>query len=194
MEDNILKNSISDELIIQTSASIANKVGLSNLSLKIIAEELNIKSPSLYNHISSLEEIKQRLMVYGWKQMEEKMLDSAVGVSGYEALKNMCYAFYDYATNNKGVFTAMLWYNKYESVEKEKATTRLFNMIFKVMKPLDISDVNINHIIRTLRSFLEGFSLLVNNNSFGNPVSIKESFDLSLEIIMNGIKSLEGVK
>ena len=36
--------------------------------------------------------------------MEEKMIDSAVGVAGYEALKNMCYAFYDYATNNKGVF------------------------------------------------------------------------------------------
>ena len=188
------KNSINDELIVETSAGIANKIGLNNLSLKIIAEELNIKSPSLYNHINSLEEIKQRLMVYGWKQMEEKMLDSAIGVSGYEALKNMCYAFYDYAINNKGVFTAMLWYNKYESVDKEKATTKLFNMIFKVMKPLDISDDNINHIIRTLRSFLEGFSLLVNNNSFGNPVSIKESFDLSLEIIMNGIKSLEGVK
>ena len=53
---------------------------------------------------------------------------------------------------------------------------------------------NINHIIRTLRSFLEGFSLLVNNNAFGNPVSIKESFDLSLEIIINGIKTLEGTE
>lgn len=194
MGDNMSKNSISDELIIETSACIANKVGLDNLSLKIIAEELNIKSPSLYNHIRSLDEIKQRLMVYGWKQMEEKMLDSAVGVSGYEALKNMCYAFYDYATNNKGVFTAMLWYNKYENSQKENATIRLFSMLFKVMKSLDISDDNINHIIRTLRGFLEGFSLLVNNNAFGNPVSIKESFDLSLEIIMNGIKSLEGVK
>ncbi len=188
------KNNISDELIVETSAAIANKVGLNNLSLKIIAEELKIKSPSLYNHISSLEEIRQRLMVYGWKQAEEKILDSAVGVSGYKALKNMCYAFYDYATDNKGVFTAMLWYNKYETIEKEKATAKLFNMIFKVMSPLDISDENINHIIRTLRSFLEGFSLLVNNNSFGNPVSIKDSFDLSLEIIINGIKSLEGVK
>ena len=188
------KNSVSDELIIEASADIANKIGLNSLSLKIIAEELNIKSPSLYNHISSLEEVKQRLMVYGWKQMEEKMLDAAIGVVGYEALKNMCYAFYDYAVNNKGVFTAMLWYNKYESMEKEKATTRLFNMIFKVMKPLNISDVNINHIIRTLRSFLEGFALLVNNNSFGNPVSIQESFDLSLEIIMKGIQSLERVK
>jgi len=188
------KNNISDELIIKTSARIANKVGLDNMSLKIIAEELNIKSPSLYNHIKNLDEIKQRLMVYGWKQMEEKMLNSAVGVAGYEALRNMCYAFYDYATNNKGVFNAMLWYNKYENTEKENATTRLFNMLFKVMKSLDISDDNINHIVRTLRGFLEGFSLLVNNNAFGNPISIKESFDLSLEIIMNGIKSLEGVK
>lgn len=188
------KNNINDELIIETSAHLANKVGLDNLSLKMIAEELNIKSPSLYNHISSLDEIKSQLMVYGWKQMEEKMIDAAVGVSGYDALKNMCNIFYDYATNNKGIFTAMLWYNKYESKKLENATTRLFNIVFKVMKPLNITDENINHIIRTLRGFLEGFSLLVNNNAFGNPISIKESFDLSLEIIMNGIKSLEGVK
>ncbi len=188
------KNSINNELIIETSACIVNKIGLENLSLKIIAEELNIKSPSLYNHISSLDEIKSRLMVYGWKHMEEKMLDSAIGVSGYEALRNMCYVFYDYATSNKGVFTAMLWYNKYENAEKEDATRKLFNMLFKVMKPLNISDDNINHIVRTLRSFLEGFSLLVNNNAFGNPISIKESFDVSLEIIMNGIRSLEGMK
>ncbi len=188
------KNNISKELIIETSALISNSVGLDNLSLKMIAEELNIKSPSLYNHISGLDDIKYQLMVYGWKQMEEKMIYSAIGVSGYKALSNMCNAFYEYTTNNRGVFTAMLWYNKYESEELENATTRLFNMVFKVMKPLNINDDNINHIIRTLRSFLEGFSLLVNNNAFGNPISIKESFDLSLEIIMNGIKSLEGEK
>ena len=70
--------------------------------------------------------------------------------------------------------------NKYESIEKENATRKLFEMIFKVMKTVNISDENINHIIRTLRSFLEGFSLLVNNNAFGNPVSIKESFSVSI--------------
>lgn len=62
------------------------------------------------------------------------------------------------------------------------------------MRSLNISDDNIDHIVRTLRGFLEGFSLLVNNNTFGNPISIKESFDLSLDIIMNGIKTLEGAK
>lgn len=188
------KNIISDELIIETAARLSNEVGLDNLSLKMIAEELNIKSPSLYNHISSLDEIKERLMLYGWKELGEKVIESAVGIAGYDALKNMCYAFYDYATNNKGVFTAMLWYNKFESEEKNEATTKLFGLLFRVLQPLNISDNNIEHIIRTLRGFLEGFVLLVNNNAFGNPISIKESFDLSLEIIINGIKSLEGVK
>ena len=188
------KNNISDELIIITSARLSNEVGLNNLSLKMIAEELNIKSPSLYNHISSLDDIKEKLMIYGWKELGEKATESAVGVAGYKALRNMCYAFYDYATNNKGVFTAMLWYNKFESEEKNEATTKLFSLLFRVLQPLNISDNNIEHIIRTLRGFLEGFALLVNNNAFGNPISIKESFDLSLDIIFNGMKSLEGVE
>ena len=51
------KNIISDELIIETAARLSNEVGLDNLSLKIIAEELNIKSPSLYNHISKKKDL-----------------------------------------------------------------------------------------------------------------------------------------
>lgn len=188
------KSNINKDLLIETSAALSNQFGLENLSLKMIAKELNIKSPSLYNHISSLGEIKILLMNYGWKQIEEQMLDSAVGVTGYDALKNMCHAFYKYAINNKGVFTAMLWYNKFENAENEKSTKKLFDMLFKIMQSLHISNRNINHAIRTLRSFLEGFSLLVNNHAFGNPISILESFDLSLEIIMNGIRSLEGVE
>ena len=185
------KNNISDELIITTSARLSNEVGLNNLSLKMIAEELNIKSPSLYNHISSLDDIKEKLMIYGWKELGEKATESAVGVAGYEALRNMCYAFYDYATNNKGVFTAMLWYNKFESEEKKEATIKLFSLLFRVLQPLNISDNNIEHIIRTLRGFLEGFVLLVNNNAFGSSLAVsyicyflKRSFSIFIDLCL----------
>ena len=100
-------SNISRERIIETAANLSNKAGLENLSLKMIAEELKIKSPSLYNHVSSLDDIKKQLMLYGWKQIEKLTIEAAVGVTGYEALKNMCYAFYNYAINNKGIFTAM---------------------------------------------------------------------------------------
>ncbi len=51
-------SNISRERIIETAANLSNKAGLENLSLKMIAEELKIKSPSLYNHVSSLDDIK----------------------------------------------------------------------------------------------------------------------------------------
>lgn len=57
------KNNISDEVIIELSAKLSNEVGLDNLSLKLITKKLNIKAPSLYNHIKSLEDIKDKIAV-----------------------------------------------------------------------------------------------------------------------------------
>lgn len=72
-----------------------------------------------------------------------------------------------------------------------EATSGLFSVLFKITASLNISEENCNHIIRTLRGFLEGFSLLVNNQAFGNPISIEESFELSVNVLIEGIKTLE---
>lgn len=56
---------------------------------------------------------------------------------------------------------------------------------------LNISMENSEHLIRTFRSFLEGFALLVNNNAFGNPISIEKSFDISLQVLITGIKTFK---
>ena len=77
--------------------------------------------------------------------MGEKAIDSAVGVSGYDALRKMCYAFYDYTTNNKGVFQAMLWYNKFKSDEMANATIKIFGILHKILEPLNISSNNVEH-------------------------------------------------
>ena len=152
---------------------------------------LGVKPPSLYNHIGGLEDLKMQLMIYGWKQMEQGIIQSVIGVSGYNAIRAGCYAFYEYATENPGLFNAMLWYNKFLNTETMGATSGLFSVLFKVTSSLNISEENCNHIIRTLRGFLEGFSLLVNNEAFGNPISIAESFELSLNVLIEGIKTLE---
>lgn len=179
------------DIVVERVAEMANEIGLENITLKLIAKEFGVQTPSLYNHIKSLDDLKKNLMMYGWKQMEYQILHSVVGVSGYDAIRAMCYAFYDYATGNSGVFNAMLWYNKFEDDETVAATEEIFFVLFKVMGALQISQENINHLIRTFRSFLEGFSLLVNNGAFGNPISIKDSFDLSVEILLAGIRTIE---
>lgn len=178
-------------VIIVKAAELANEVGIENVTLKLIADEFGIQTPSLYNHIKSLEDIKKQVMLYGWKQVENRIILSVVGFSGYDALRVMCYVFYEYATSNPGIFNAMLWYNKYQDEEAKGATKQLFEVLFKIMGTLNISDEVINHLIRTFRGFLEGYALLVNNGAFGNPISVKESFELSVEVMLKGIKVFE---
>ena len=177
-------------LIIERAAKLANEIGCDNVTLKLIAEEFGVQTPSLYNHVKSLDDLKKGLMLYGWKQLEEKLIFAVVGVSGYEAMRAMCYAFYEYAISNPGVFNAMLWYNKFQDEETINATKQLFIVLFKIMGTLNISEEKINHLIRTFRGFLEGYALLTNNGAFGNPISIRESFELSVEVLLAGVEKL----
>ena len=41
--------------VIKTASDMADRNGLHNVSLKAIAENLGIRTPSLYNHIGSLD-------------------------------------------------------------------------------------------------------------------------------------------
>lgn len=86
----------------------------------------------------------------------------------------------------------MIWYNKYRDHETHNATEKLFSVCFDITSSLHISEENCNHLIRTFRAFLEGFSLLVNNNAFGHSLAVEESFALSLKVMAAGMKELEG--
>lgn len=178
-------------IVIEKAAELANQIGLDHIQLKTLAESLNIQPPSLYNHIKGLDDLRRELMLYGWRKMEERMLEASAGVNGYAAWEAICRAFYQYATENPGVFSAMLWYNKYRDDEMQGSTDKLFSVCFQIAAAQGISEENCNHLIRTFRSFLEGFCLLVNNSAFGYSLPVEDSFDISLKVLIAGMKELE---
>lgn len=179
------------DVVIEKAAQLANDIGFEHITLKILADSLNVQPPSLYNHINGLDDLQNGLMLYGWRHMEERMMEAAAGVSRYAAWEAICRAFYEYATEHPGVFSAMLWYNKYQNDEALEVTKKLFSVCFKIASSLNISEENCNHLIRTFRAFLEGFSLLVNNKAFGHSVSVQDSFDISMKVLMAGMRELE---
>ena len=116
------KTKIDKELVIKEAAYIANKMGIENLSLKTLAAQLGVKSPSLYNHVDGLDDLKQQIMLYGWKEMEDRIIQVVIGLTGYDAIRDLCHAFHKYATENQVVFSAMLWYNQFENDKPREVT------------------------------------------------------------------------
>lgn len=90
------------------------------------------------------------------------------------------------------VFDIMLIYNRYDDEKTAEATSRLFSVIRKIMASLNISDACCTHLIRTMRSLFQGFSLLINHGGFHDHFPAKDSFEFTLNFFIEGMKSMEG--
>ncbi|MCL2199804.1 MAG: WHG domain-containing protein [Defluviitaleaceae bacterium] len=182
---------IDKQMITQVAAGMANKNGLEKVTLKELAKELGIRSPSLYNHIQGLDELRNSVMLYGWSQLGNSVAMSAIGKSGDEAVRAMCKSYRDYIMANPGVFDAMMWLNRNSSQEAEQTTDDLARLVAMILAGYNLGENEKIHASRMFRSFLQGFCSIDKNNCFSDPVPVQESFDFAVEILIKGLASLE---
>lgn len=188
-----MKAGLDKTTIIKVAANIADEKGIANVTLKVLAEELGVKSPSLYKHFNGgLDELNKELMLYGWRSLESKITKSAIGKAKDDAVMAICYAYRNFASEHKGLFEAMQWYNMYQSEEHLQATQGMVSVFFQVLDAYDLNEEQKVHIVRMFRGFLQGFSSIESHDGYGNPMSLNDSFDFALKTIINGIHYLQG--
>ena len=111
-----MKVGLDKNTIVEAAAKMADEKGIANVTLKVLATELGIKSPSLYKHFSGgLEELNKELMLYGWRSLENEITRAAIGKAKDDAIMAICYTYRNFVAEHKGLFEAMQWFNMYQS-------------------------------------------------------------------------------
>ena len=95
--------------VIQTASDIADKDGLNNVSLKVVAEKLNIRTPSLYNHIGSLADLLREVAHSGMRDMNARMTQAAIGNIGDAAIKAVSIEYLNYMIEHPGIYETIQW-------------------------------------------------------------------------------------
>lgn len=76
--------------IIKTASSLFNTMGYKNVTMRVLAEEIGIKAASLYNHISSKQEILSAVIISLAEQftssMESVMVDDLTTVEKIKSI------------------------------------------------------------------------------------------------------------
>ena len=175
------------EKVIEEAGMLANEQGLNAVTITNLANRLGIKKPSLYNHIKDQEDVFSGIMISGWRYVSNEICPQITSDNPKQAINELSHSIYDYALANPGIFEAMLWYNTYENEDLKILSEGLNTFFFSQTDKLGIERNMANHLLRTNRSLIEGFILLVIHNSFGNPVSIEESFQISIDMFTNGL-------
>jgi AcrR family transcriptional regulator len=100
---------VTKEAVIQAASDIADTEGLNKVSLKVVAEKLNIRTPSLYNHIASLDDLLREVAHNGMRTMNDQMTQAAIGNSGDTAIRSISIAYLNYIMAHPGIYEIIQW-------------------------------------------------------------------------------------
>ncbi|WP_160036906.1 TetR/AcrR family transcriptional regulator [Paenibacillus sp. An7] len=181
------RNGINLHKILLAATEIIDTNGLEELTLASLAQKLDIRSPSLYNHFDGLHDIRRLLSIYGLEQLLSALMRAAVGRSGDEAIREMAKAYISFARAHPGLYEVTLIAPAYNDDDLHKVGQEIVDLVTQVLEAYQMEKSDTIHIARALRSHLHGFASLEQRGGFGMPIDLDESFMHMIDTFLAGL-------
>ncbi|GAK02985.1 transcriptional regulator, TetR family [Geomicrobium sp. JCM 19037] len=174
--------------IVNSAAKIANQNGLSYVSISVVAQDLDIKPPSLYNHIRGLDELHELLAIHSCLLLYQKLQLATHNQSNREALTSFSYAYIDFARAYPGQYEAATHSYDEHHVQLKELQDQIINLVRTPLYELGFEEEYTVHLVRMLRSLLHGFVMLESAQGFKMDYQINDSLDVMIETFLIGIQ------
>lgn len=178
--------------VIKTAAEIADKHGLDHVTLKAVAENLNIRTPSLYNHVDSLDGLLRDIAHRGMREMNARMTQVAIGVSGAEAVKAVSLAYLDYLIAHPGVYEIIQWAGWHGDAETAEIFMEYRSLLEKIVLSCNLKNPDTGAIIDLLSGFLHGYGTLQLGNALNGRDAAAKGLLTAVDTVMRGITATYG--
>lgn len=173
--------------IVTAAAELADQHGLSKLTLTLVAQRLGVKTPSLYNHLDGLAELKKELAIWGMQLLKEAIREAAVGKAKDQAVLAIAIAYRSFAHSRPGLYRAIIGAPDRECLEQKEAIGALMAVIKTVLTEYGLPEREHIHAVRGLRSMMHGFVTLEMAGWFIGAVEREDSYLQLIATFVNGI-------
>jgi AcrR family transcriptional regulator len=182
-----LRAGIKPEIVIVAAADIADRSGWDQVTLANIAGQLGIKTPSLYNHVEGLPDLRQKLALYAVRSLRDGLNDAAIGHSGKQALIEVGKAYVQFVRDHPGQYDAINRVIDPKLPEFEQAAEQILTLFIRLMQPHGLPAAEAVHAIRGLRSLVHGFASLESMGNFQLPEDLMESLTKAITYYFDGL-------
>lgn len=177
------------EKIIEAAASIADHDGLDNVTLTAVAKVLNVRKPSLYNHVDGLAELRKGLTIFSIRELKSKISSSAIGKAKEDAILAIAEAYRTFAHERPGLYRATVLISGRSDEEVRKEIHSLMQVMEVVLAAYALNDEERIHALRGLRSVMHGFVALEAAGWFTQDLAKEKSYHQLIDTFIRGLES-----
>ncbi len=176
--------------IVFTAASLADKVGFAKVTLAAVASHLNVRIPSLYNHVNGLSELRRELALYGIRELGKRLQKAAVGKESDRAIESMLCEYRAFASERPGLYEGTLRSPEPQDPEVNAASQDIVDTVLTVLEPFHLNYEDAIHVVRGFRSIAHGFISLESAGGFGLALEVDESYRRLISVFLQGVHSV----
>jgi AcrR family transcriptional regulator len=171
------------------AADLADEVSFHNVSMRLLADRLGVRTPSLYKHVTGLAEVRHRVAVLAVSQLGDAVRDAVGGRAGRDALAALATAFRDFVTGHPGRYAATVG-AEFTGPDDPllAASIRVLDAIAAVLTGYGIPADTMDHALRVMRSTFYGFATLQAANAFTWTGDPDDSFHWMIEFVDRGLR------
>ncbi|CUR58822.1 Transcriptional regulator, tetR family [metagenome] len=175
-------------VVVAGAASLADEIGLENLTMGRVAERLGVRTPSLYKHIDGQADLNRRIAVLAMTEIGDALRDSLQGRAGRDALSAAAHTVRTFALEHPGRYAATTGGSSTDPADPfVVAGARVIESLAAVLAGYRIEPGEQVHALRMLRSLLHGFALIEAAGGFQFDTDIDESFEWLIDFTQRGL-------
>ncbi|HZY41905.1 MAG TPA: WHG domain-containing protein [Anaerolineae bacterium] len=178
--------------VVLTAAELIEAEGLEALTMGRLAKQLEVQTPSLYNHIDGLPGLYRELALMSTHDLGERMGNAAIGKSGSDAVLAVAKTYRTYVKDHYGLYMTGLRSSGKQTpvdVELQVAQERVVQIALAVVGSFGLQGEAALHAVRGLRSIVHGFATLEVAGGFGLPLDCDESFRRLINLFAHSLQS-----
>lgn len=180
---------LTKEIIIAEAVAFIEETGQPEVSLHELARRLEIKTPSLYNHIKNTKELQYAVFQFAIDKFVANQKLATENKKKDEAVKAFANAYYSFATENKGLYRLIMSMPSEEDDMEKKMALPLLNTVVSILSDYALTEETIAHWQRVFRAILHGF---ISQEYLGyfyyyNEIDLKKSRDIAVQCFLDGL-------
>ena len=173
--------------MLDAAVELADERGLEHVSFARLAERLDVRAPSLYNHVDGRRALIALIQLRGLAELADAIAAAAAGRSGADALRATAHAYRGYARAHPGTYEATLASPSKPDAELSGAVARLLALLGAILRGWQLDGDDAIDTIRVIRSALHGFVSLERAGGFAMRRDRDASFDVLIDTLVAGI-------
>ena len=183
------KRGLDHDDVLRAGVQVLDRHGVDGVSLKAVADLLEVQPPSLYSHVAGLGGLLDDLALAATADFGDTLRDAAVGVAGDDAVRAFATAYRAWALAHPGRYELTL--RRVDRPERKTAGMGAVETMDRILGHYGLEARSARRVGRALRASLHGFVTLQAADALGRG-DHSASFDAMVDLFLDGLHRRAG--